>query len=159
MPTAHSLLPCELTRDKDFSPAVFTDRALLSIKQVSLAILYVYGTDAGWRWEEFRNDIFAWPWSIIMNIIFAAFHINAWMGKKRYGLNSTSSAGVRSDSQPRGFKTDQISAGQHILNIQLECAYPPTLSKDSEVIGEALDDAAEQQQKQESHEKQRYPWD
>lgn len=123
-------------------------------------ILYIKGEEPGWRWEELRNNIFTWPWDIIMNIIFATLNFNTWTGRKRYVRQTTSSTGMRPVSEPAD-QAHQLPIGQNVLNIQSKCANPPVLLKDSKGTPKSLDDAAsgEQQQKQASLEKPRYPWE
>jgi len=114
-------------------------------------------------WEEFRNDIFAWPWAIINNIVFACFHFNSINGPGR-SMFSSNTATAPDDhltsSQQRGAAklAGETHSGQQVMNIQLECAYPPTSSKESDILTE------KEEQGQVNNdglptEKAKYPWD
>lgn len=88
-------------------------------------------------WEEFRNDIFSWPWTTINNIIFAIFHFNSLRRRGRNGSSTGSTTIVEehqlTNSQELGnarLVGDPLT-GRQLLNVHLDGS-PLTALEDRE---------------------------
>lgn len=94
-------------------------------------------------WEEFRNDIFTWPWAFINNIIIASFLYNSVRKPSRNvstGIISVTPAEdeITMETERERGVAKLAAEESAMLRLQFKCAYPPPtfIKEDTTVISE-----------------------
>ena len=116
-------------------------------------------------WEEFRNDIFAWPWTVINNIIFANFLYNSLRRPTRNVTTGTMTVTITPEESERTVSEERgaakMAAETSMHNLELECAYPPPtfVNEKTTILSEKAEQERTSSKGHSTTEKVNYPWE